>query len=79
METIKISIIDTRLDDMGIDSKDEWVDFKFKPKDLIDYWVIPPDEGEEPIEIKVYIGGSSFVSPMDELNKIDQILEYNKN
>lgn len=75
METIYISVYDKRLDEMGIETEDEYVPFNFKADKLIGYWVAY--NKDSPAEIMVYIGGNTFVAEYNEENikLLDGLLE----
>ena len=77
MKTLFISVINHKLDELGIDQEDCWVPFIFNPKELIGYWIV--EEGDSSVEIMVYIGGHKFVVKYNEetISELNEILETN--
>jgi hypothetical protein len=77
METIKISVLNTKLEDLGIEQDDEFVDFYFNKNSLLGYWIVQP---EDPLEIMVYIGGHKFITPfeIETITKLNKMLNKNE-
>lgn len=77
METIQISIINTKLEDLGLDQDDEYTDLHFRPKELMGYWIVK--DGDEEPEICAYIGAHKFFLKYTQENeeKLHRILTNN--
>jgi hypothetical protein len=77
METIKITLSNTKLQDTGLDSPDSYTNFYFNRKDLLGYWI--DTEDDEPVEFVVYIGAHKFTSPysVELITKLNKILTEN--
>lgn len=73
--TIPIYLVNNKLEDLGIESEDEFADFHFDTSCFFGYWIVKDDEGK-PIELMTYIGGQKFVTPYSEktINLFETIL-----
>ena len=56
MKSVKIEIVNTKLDDLGIDQEPIYVPFRFNEKLLVGYWVDSKFD-----VIAFYIGSCSFI------------------
>src|SRR5512137_2827607 len=75
MESLRIYVTNTRLEELGIDQEDEEADFFFRSKDLIGYWIVKDDDGI-PSDIMFYVGAGKFVTKYskDNIDKLYRIL-----
>ena len=78
MTSIDITILNTRLEDLGIECNKEYATFEFNPKRLSGFWLCKDYDGI-PDEICVYIDGREFyVAYSDKvLRQLREILEEN--
>ena len=56
MTEIKIEVINTQLEDLGVDQSPSYIPFRFRESQFIGYWVDSLAQN-----ITFYIGGASFV------------------
>ena len=75
--TIPITICDKKSEDLGIEIDEKLIEFHFDSIYLIGYWVDMEDEG---IEIKIYIGSDSFLTPYNKeiINLLESILNKSR-
>ena len=59
MEKVKIAIVETKYEDMGMDSDTEFADLYFNPRYLAGYW-ISKSSTDKPDTLVFYIGGTRF-------------------
>lgn len=85
METLKISIYNKYLDELGVEQEDQYTDFNFNRKDLLGYWIVREDDGKyleegTPIEIMFYLSGHKFITPYKKstINLFNDILTENQ-
>jgi len=55
--TIQISVIDVKMDDLGIEQPEKFVPFHFNANNFYGYWIV---QDEHPVEICFYVGGNKF-------------------
>jgi hypothetical protein len=61
MNSVKISVFDSKIKDMGLEQEDEYTDLSFREEDLS--WFGVSTDDDKKVEIVFGCGGDRFVTP----------------